>query len=186
MLALLDYLDTGLNIDRKRVYASGFSAGGWFCHYLAGRTEGVWAAIAPVSGLIGLGRVPGEPIEYVPPPAEPLPVMIVNGLKDTSVPYFGGTTASCAPVSSVAEAVKQWITANYCASLPVTTTNGVAPSRVITDIYGNCDPGTEVILHTVENGPHLWYDANDVFNGAPVGFDANKMVIDFLKQHARP
>src|SRR5688572_26465311 len=110
VLALIEHLDTSLNLDLNRIYAAGFSNGAKFCHYLGGRTFGVFAALAPVAGFIGNGLPPG-PLGYVPPPTEPMPIMMINGGQDTSVPYNGGPSAGGPLRSSVAEAVQQWLTA---------------------------------------------------------------------------
>ncbi|HXG47503.1 MAG TPA: PHB depolymerase family esterase, partial [Methylomirabilota bacterium] len=58
LLALIDELDTALNIDRKRVYAGGFSNGGKMCHFLGARTTNVFAAFAAVGSAIGGELIP--------------------------------------------------------------------------------------------------------------------------------
>ncbi len=48
---ILDQLETELNIDRARVYATGISAGGGLCFQLALEAPDLVAAVAPVAGL---------------------------------------------------------------------------------------------------------------------------------------
>ena len=50
--ALIDSLERELEIDPRRVYATGISNGGMFAHRLACELPGVLAAIAPVAGAL--------------------------------------------------------------------------------------------------------------------------------------
>jgi polyhydroxybutyrate depolymerase len=51
---VLDDLESVLNVDRKRVFAAGFSNGGMMCHRLAAALPDRIAAIATVSGTIAV------------------------------------------------------------------------------------------------------------------------------------
>jgi polyhydroxybutyrate depolymerase len=52
LLAIIDSVDAKHDIDRNRVFASGFSQGGFLSFQLGCRYAEVFAAIAPVSGLL--------------------------------------------------------------------------------------------------------------------------------------
>lgn len=72
-LAMLDRLERDYCIDRARVYATGFSNGGFFSHVLACTHPDRFAAVAPVSG----GWLP-----WACAPARAVPVLIHHGRQD--------------------------------------------------------------------------------------------------------
>jgi polyhydroxybutyrate depolymerase len=72
-VAMLETLERELCIDRARVYATGFSNGGYFSHVLACARADLFAAVAPVSG----GWMP-----WACEPSRPVPVMIHHGRQD--------------------------------------------------------------------------------------------------------
>ena len=77
---LLDDLATVMNVDPKRVYATGMSNGGMLCYRLAAELSDRIAAIAPVSGTMAIE-------EYKP--KRPVPVMHFHGTTDRIVPFNG-------------------------------------------------------------------------------------------------
>lgn len=75
--ALLDYLERTYCVDRARIFATGFSNGGFLSHVLACALPDRVAAVASVSG----GRV------TVPcTPGRGVPVLIIHGRQDTVIP----------------------------------------------------------------------------------------------------
>jgi predicted peptidase len=50
LLALLDEIKEGYNVDEKRIYLTGLSMGGYGTWYLASAHPGMFAAIAPICG----------------------------------------------------------------------------------------------------------------------------------------
>ncbi len=176
---LLEHLDAELNLDRKRVYASGFSNGGSLSHYLASTTTGLLAAIAPVCAQTGWNDPVTGLIPTPPPPLEAMPVLMVRGTLDPDRPFNGGPNTDTPPVlcRSATDDTDYWTSADACIGGPVTT----SVLNVTTYHYQVCVGTTEVILVAVGGMAHLWPDAADGFN-----YDANVSVIDFLLQHARP
>ena len=81
---LLDDLATVVNVDPKRVYATGMSNGGMMCYRLAAELSDRIAAIAPVSGTMAID-------DYKP--KRPVPVMHFHGTADNIVPFNGPRTA---------------------------------------------------------------------------------------------
>ena len=82
VLAILDDLESFVAIDRRRIYATGFSNGARFCYFLAGTMADVITAIAPAGGAILT--------EYYP--ARPVPIFHIHGLDDKWAPYRGGVS----------------------------------------------------------------------------------------------
>ncbi len=175
---LLEHIATTLNVDRKSVYACGFSGGGSFCHWLAATTPGLLAAIAPVCTQTGWNEPDASgPIVAPPPPLEPMPVLMVRGSLDSKRPFNGGLNIDGVQCRSAADDLAYWTAANACVGAPVVNVN----LNVITRRHSVCVGTIEVVLVAVGGMDHLWPDAADGFN-----FDANTMVIDFLLRHSRP
>jgi polyhydroxybutyrate depolymerase len=174
---LLEHLATTLNVDRKRVYAAGFSNGGSLAHYLGASTTNLLAAIAAVCTQTGWNDPVTGAIPAPPAPLEPMPVLMVRGTLDAQRPYNGGPNADGILTRSAADDVAYWTSGNSCG--PITSTNAIG--NVTRFAFEACAGATEVILIRVGGMPHIWPDAADGFN-----YNANVAVIDFLLTHSRP
>jgi len=75
-----DDLATVVNVDPKRVFATGMSNGGMMCYRLASELSDRIAAIAPVSGTMAIP-------DYKP--KRPVPVIHFHGTADNIVPFNG-------------------------------------------------------------------------------------------------
>ena len=75
--AVLDTLERERCIDRRRIYATGFSNGGFLSNLLGCQLGDRLAAIAPVAGA--------RPLDTCTPPA-PMPVLFFHGSTDRVVP----------------------------------------------------------------------------------------------------
>jgi polyhydroxybutyrate depolymerase len=204
VLALIEELSGALNIDRKRVYAGGFSNGGQLVHHLGSSTTNVFAAFAAVgSAVAGEYGNPGV-LTYQPPPLEPMPVLIVNATNDCKRPFWGGLNDEGSLQPPAFDAVAHWTNANACVPPPVVSTNWVVTNhvhRVFADTCAGpylpfnadstnvvirehyqltCVPGTEVLFVTLSDGGHEWPEASD-----HVGFDASYEALEFFLRHCR-
>lgn len=83
---LLDDLSQRIPIDRHRIYATGFSNGGMMAYRLACEAADLIAAIAPVSGTMGVGAPCA--------PSRPVPVAHFHSLRDPMVPYVDGVPSA--------------------------------------------------------------------------------------------
>lgn len=81
---LIGSLTAELRLDPRRIYATGFSNGASFTHYLASRLATRIAAIATVSG----GMADAVARHFAP--ATPVSVLIMQGTRDPLVAYGGG------------------------------------------------------------------------------------------------
>jgi polyhydroxybutyrate depolymerase len=86
--AIVEYLAAHHQIDRRRIFATGTSNGGIFCHYLAAHAADLFAAVAPVIG--GLA----EPVAPKFKPSEPISLLVLQGDADPLVPIQGGAIAN--------------------------------------------------------------------------------------------
>ena len=81
--ALRDTLVAQFSIDTTRIYATGFSAGGYMSHKLGCESPKCFAAIASVSGTINNGDVAGCMPQHTPG------VLQIHGTSDFIVSYNG-------------------------------------------------------------------------------------------------
>jgi polyhydroxybutyrate depolymerase len=170
-MALLDELEARLCVDADRVYATGFSNGGFLSHRLACEAADRIAAIAPVSGVMGIDTCA---------PSRPVPVMHFHGTSDTIVLYDGGglTGYRSAPAT-----VADWAVRDGCTGEPVETF-GQGDARCVT--HATCAGGAEVTLCTITGGGHTW-PGGGYFPGGHISTDlsATDAMWDFFVAHPR-
>lgn len=196
--ALLDDVEKLVNVDPKRVFATGFSNGGAMTHKLGCTLANRIAAIASVSGgnqyAANATCAPGRPV----------PVLHVHGDTDGCWPYLGGNagclatgkmvTIPAGPSPVVAPStIGGWVQRNTCGATPAGSDlpNPVGgDGKVHLDAYGGCAQGADVELYTVQGGGHFWpggytYDASlpGVKNK---DVNTSELVLDFFSKHAMP
>src|SRR5262245_17756757 len=149
---LLDDLVGVINVDPRRVYATGLSNGGMLCYRLAAELSDRIAAIAPVAGTMAIDKAA---------PQRPVPVIHFHGTEDKLVRYEGpdGTDPRAATIKSVADTMRAWSRINDCApepdvaELPDTADDGTIVTR---STWANGRDGAAVILYTIRGGGHTW------------------------------
>ena len=85
---LVDTLQDTYAIDPDKIYATGFSNGGFMTHALACHQSETFAAIAPVAGMITTSTDPND--EMSCQPTRPVPAIVFHGTQDYSVPIQYG------------------------------------------------------------------------------------------------
>ena len=190
--ALLAELARRIDIDGRRVFASGFSDGAAMTQRLGCEAAETFAAIAPVSGenqfaLTGCA------------PAERVAVLDVHGTLDKCWPYAGGE-GGCIQSGlyvSVAETLAGWAARNGCDATPSSATLPPRPgvndgTSVVRLAYANCAAGGQLEhLEVVGNG-HYWPDGYCYASGRLLGgtmsrqLDTGQVIVDFFVAHARP
>lgn len=171
--ALIDSISTQYNIDTTRVYACGFSMGGFMTHRLACQLSDRITAIASVSGQMAMS---------IPPacnPVKEVPVFHIHGTADQTVNYNGNSMLQMISVDST---LAIWRTNNGCDNSPtITLYADNEPDGFITTIYNwtNCNNNSEILLYKVDSAEHQWlYEpAND--------FDSAKEIWKFFSQHPK-
>jgi poly(3-hydroxybutyrate) depolymerase len=133
--AVLDTLDARYKIDRKRIYMTGFSQGGFISYAAACHYSDVFAAIAPSSGhspqTCALKR--------------PVPVFMTFGAKEGPASFIKDMDA--------------WVKMDKCQSPPTRISPYPASkpnSKIGRVSYGSCDQGTQVVMDSVSGMGHLW------------------------------
>ena len=152
--ALLDTLIANYNIDQTRIYACGFSLGGFMCQRLACESTSRFAAIASVSGTQGASLTCN--------PSNEIPVCHFHGTLDSTV-YYTNNMFGNDPEALVA----YWVAFNNCNATPVHTAlpDYVADGKTVDHyLYANGNNGTDVEFYKVNGGEHEWlfYPYNDI------------------------
>lgn len=159
--ALIDSVATRRPVDRRRVFAAGFSQGGLFAHRLAcdlaDRVAAVASVAAPMSATLAARCAPARPVS----------VLVIQGTLDDAFPYEGRWRGERAVLGARATA-DFWRTVNRCAGPRVTATipdTAADGTRALEERWTACAEGTAVALLTVEGGRHAWSLSGDVATG---------------------
>lgn len=130
-------------IDRDKVFVTGLSNGGMMAHRLACEASDVFRGIAAVAGTIQV-----EPCE----PGEKLPVLIVHGTADTTVPYRGGPSGTLSDIvlKPVSQTFAEWAAREGCDGDLITT----ADKNVDLVTYQRCDQRVQLLR--INGGGHEW------------------------------
>lgn len=184
--AMLDDLQGGLNIDPRRVFATGMSNGGMMTYRLASELSDRIAAIAPVAGALALDECR---------PARPVSVLHFHGTRDQYVPLEGGKgprSLSRVHFHSVQYALDCWIRADGCplepevAELPDAQREGMPVTR---KIWSPGADGCEVILYLIEGGGHTWpgrAPTLPMLGRSTLNISANNLMWEFFRRHPMP
>ena len=125
--ALIDRIDSGHNIDLNRVYAVGYSNGGFFSYALACYLSAKIAAIGSVSGTMA------DETRDKCSPSHPTSIIIIHGTADRTVPYNGGS----AGLLSIPDTISYWTNFNSTNSEPSTDAQGTIEYRSFKNGSGN-------------------------------------------------
>jgi polyhydroxybutyrate depolymerase len=170
--ALIDQIANNYNIDNERVYACGYSNGGFFSHELACQLSQRIAAIGTVAANISEETVNNCNASH------PIPVVTISGTLDEVIEYDGSV-----PERTLSQegTLKYWLTFNNVDTVTSITNipdwYPLDSSTVIRYEYVNGDNNSEVEHYKVVNGGHDW-------PGVFGNFDINSNVIiwDFVSQ----
>ena len=173
--ALIDELGQQYNLDRNRIYATGFSNGGMFAHRVACELSDKIAASAAVAASMP------ENLSRTCQPTEPIPMLMIHGTNDPVVPYGSPGRA----LLSLEDTVKFWSSHNSCAPDAMKDTLPTTPA-VRLDTYQQCANETTVMLYTVEGGEHTWPKSQAEADKpeAPNGINATTIIWDFFTEQS--
>ncbi|HEY6879069.1 MAG TPA: PHB depolymerase family esterase, partial [Polyangiales bacterium] len=140
-----------LNIDPKRVYATGLSNGAFMAHRLGCEAADLFAAIAPLAGSIGTSELGAigtnrDPDLKACEPSRPLPVLAMHGSGDGIVPYAG-----------MKPSLDHWAQVAGCGTGTIAATQPASGGDTSCVTYRDCPQGIEITGCTVANGGHCWF-----------------------------
>jgi|LakMenE18May11ns_1017448.scaffolds.fasta_scaffold9914272_2 polyhydroxybutyrate depolymerase len=158
--ALRDTLIAQFSIDTTRIYATGFSAGGYMSHKLACESPKCFAAIASVSGTINNGAVDDCA------PQHTLGVLQIHGTSDLIVSYNGSLFSGL----GVQDVLDLWSANQSCTTPPTITPFN---ATVELQVYAPCNGNASVVHYKIDGGGHTW----------PTGatFSATNVIWDFFQ-----
>jgi polyhydroxybutyrate depolymerase len=185
--ASIDAASDRLAIDPERIYMVGYSNGGMLTYRFCAESGNRLAGAAVFAGAIGsrLGQAP--PMWTLPEAAPPVPMLIMHGLRDTHVPFDGGSLKPSDPprhYDSVDDAVAYWIGQNECRR--DAESFKVINPWVRLQRWEACASRRPVHLYTIGNWAHAWPGGAEIagLHGAhPMkGFDAAKLIWTFFQR----
>lgn len=179
--ALIEQLAQQYNLDRQRIYATGFSNGGMFTHRVACELSDKIAAGAVVSATLP------ENLSNICQPSQPVSMLLIHGTNDPVVPYSTPGRA----LLSMPDTVKYWSSHNGCS--PQATKAAVpGAANVSLETYQPCKNNATVMLYTIEGGEHSWpswqagttgKSSHSAQNDPAQGINASSLIWDFFSKH---
>lgn len=146
VLKIIDKMVSLYQIDRNRVYLSGFSMGGMFTYYCMNKIPDKIAAFAPISGYPMGGATANAA-------TRPIPIIHTHGTGDDVCTF--DRVQSCLDV---------WIQHNHCPTTAAVTTNYLGYPHATYYRWGPGDEDVEVVLLTFKDKGH-WVSNDGVLTG---------------------
>lgn len=182
--AMLDDLAARFPIDKRRIYATGFSNGASMSFRIGMELSHRFAAIAPVAGALWLE--PGTlkhpvPMLYITGTADPLN-LIEGGVPKLLNGAYDPVRAKAKP--PVKDSIHKWAKALGIPTVPRSTAD---VDGIRNESYG---PGGEVVYIAIEGMGHHWPGGRSLLPESMVGTWSGKLratdaVWDFFRRHAR-
>lgn len=187
LVALVNKLRDEFNVPAGHIFATGMSNGGFMSNRLACDHAELFAAIAPVSGTLGVGVGCN--------PSRPVSVLDAHGTGDSVVPYSGGDVRGRGGLShaiSVSSLIDRWRAVDLCQGDPsVEDLPNVGDGTIVRRFDSrNCADNTEVVLYQIEKGGHTWpggkqYLPKTVIGPTTRAFDGSEVIAQFFLSHGR-
>jgi polyhydroxybutyrate depolymerase len=147
MRAIFQEIGSHLNVDRRRVFATGLSNGGYMSYRLACEAADLFTAVAPAAG--GIANTGGCN------PSQPISVLDIHGTADGLVP-FSLQRPSLARIAA----------AGMCSSSTGPATQPRSGGDTTCTTHADCSSGVEVTGCAVQNGGHAWFGDPSCGTGA--------------------
>jgi polyhydroxybutyrate depolymerase len=181
---VLDEIATVVNVDAKRVYATGMSNGAMMCYRLAAELSDRFAAIAPVAGTMAIEKAE---------PKRPVPVLHFHGAADGLVPLNGVAlkNSSAVKILSLDDTINAWVKIDHCQPDPITAYVPAKTGKlqISQKYYPPGADGAEVVLYLLQGGGHVWPGGplNPPFLGATTNdINATDLMWEFFQRHRLP
>lgn len=161
-----------VEIDRSRIYASGFSGGARISSRLGCELSDVLAAAAPVAGL----QYPDDCTLK-----RPIPIISFHALDDQVNHYDLSGDSRPYWRMGVETALDKWRQANGCtlANEAVQVASGITKY-----MWSSCDTDAVIQFYQTVSGRHTWPGSDS--SGALQNMDASELIWEFFRQHRLP
>lgn len=189
--AVVEDIGRRLPLDRKRVYATGISNGGFMSFRLACDASDVVAAVAPVAANLTADLAPRCH------PARMPAIAIINGVEDPLVPWKGGDVkvlwSHRGAVFSAPDTFNWWVKSGGCGVPEARPPGRTADdgTSVVEHVAGKCRDGGEVRLYEVRGGGHNWPGGRPYLSEHLVGkvshaMNASEEIWEFVSRFSLP
>jgi polyhydroxybutyrate depolymerase len=188
---MLDMLESEYRIDTSRVYATGFSDGGFMAFRLGCEMAYRISAIATVAATLPLA-LSDSCTNWA---WRSVPLLMINGTSDPIVNYSGRPGLDVRyPLLGAKDTLKVWSKMDGCASKPVRTKiDPHSPEGMETqvDTYSDCHEGGAAVLYSVVKGGHAWPGGDPYLPEREIGLtshdlDAGEAIWQFFAAHPFP
>ncbi len=177
------YIADEYQADKSRIFAVGFSNGGYMAYTLACERPDVFRAVASVSGLVSeFSWKSYNPYAYSPAdwlkysPAEPVPVCHIHGTADLVVPMDGSEyLSSFIPGLSAKRTVEFWAGINNCSQKEADKLS----KNVTATYYTNPESDTQVWYLEYSGWAHYW-PSKDYVVDKPSEINAQDIIWEFF------
>jgi polyhydroxybutyrate depolymerase len=156
---LVDVIAAEYPVDRTRVYATGFSNGGFMAERIACEAPAPFAAFATVAAA-GFGGMLNVCLE---PETAPAPILLIHGTADDNIPWDGMSVTrgdrTVYITYPIPDTVGYWAGFNGCQPEAETTDvprSHLSPGTSVRILTIDCPPNASVVLYIVEGGGHNW------------------------------
>ena len=165
-------------IDLSRIHSTGNSSGAEMSYYMACSLSDRIASVAGNAGQMALIMM-----DSLCTPERPVSVLHSMGSLDPFFPLYGNEYFP--PLEGCAE---YWAALAGCDSIPeVIVLPDIDPydgSIVFLKVYGNCNPGFEVLCYRIQGGGHSWPGSG--YPGANNDIDIGLEMWAFFKRNPHP
>ena len=167
--AVMNEMQKKYNVDKNRIYLSGFSMGSWLGYHCLETLADKIAAFGPVSG-VDIGKQPKA--------NRKLPIMHVHGTADDVFKWGGDPSHMAGGYPAITEYVKKWAAYEGCnAENPQVVTPYPSGKKGSTRyIYSNVNDDVEVNLVAIDGKGH-WHSDD------PSGVETSKELWAFFKRY---
>lgn len=165
---LLHQIEKDYAINPKKVYATGLSRGGFFCHRIAAELPHRFSAIATAGASVP------DSVAYYHKDRKEIGVLMVHGKSDAIVNYDGKDGGYL----SAQQSYEFWQSNNTKKGKEsVITLNKDKNDQTSAEIREMRTGNKSIALISIENGGHTWPGADDFNIGLPIGLTSKE--IDF-------
>jgi polyhydroxybutyrate depolymerase len=155
IVQLVKHLQKEHHLSPENTFAAGISNGGEMCYLLACEAPDMFAAVAPVAGMML------QKIFDNCSPTRPIPIFEIHGTKDKLTPFEGDIHGhdGWGAYPSIPFTIDYWVKLNKCTAFKkekladINTEDG---SHVLSEKYLNGIHGNQVWLYKIINGGHDW------------------------------
>lgn len=177
--SLLSHIEKEHKIIKNKVFATGLSRGGFFCHRIASELPHRFSAIASVGANLP------DSVAYYHKPKKPVSVLMVNGKVDKIVNYEGKKGGYFSAMDTYDFWKKNLFTVGD--TKPLYMNRKSEHGKSVTTLETRSLNSTLVLI-TIQDGGHTWPGADDFNIGLPIGptskeLDINEYMWNFFNKN---